>query len=256
MLLLRHTFCQRHHAVERGMNFELFRVAERAVPGDLLAVALQFQNAHRGGIRLVVKGAGFLQAGHVLPRGFRLDLVLQPVDFAEQRAFAQLQFSLGQIRFGGLQIGGALGGVRAILRLALLHLVRQVVELGLGIARIVQFLGAVEFRKHVAGLDHYSVGDDLGQGDLAALSPDLRHLHGKDVYRLDGPRQAHFMARRGLDGRLGIGARRMHDRRGRRAAAARRGKGEQRTPQHRLAGPLHRAFFRKLVRRRNGTKCL
>ena len=192
------------------MHLELLRVAERAVQAHLLPVALQFENAHRGRIRLVVKSAGFLQAGHVLPRGLGLDLVLQPIDLAQQRPFAQLQFSLGQIRFGGLQVGGALGGVRAVLRLALLHLVRQIVELGFRIAGIVHFLGAIEFREQIAALHAHSVGDDPGQRNAAVLPPDLRHLDRKEMNCLDGSRQAHFMARRNVVRGLGF-ARRTKD---------------------------------------------
>jgi hypothetical protein len=143
----------------------------------------------------------------------------------------------------------------------LLHLVREVVELGLGIARIVHFLGAVEFREYVSGLHAHSVGDDLGERNAAALAPDLRGLHRKVVDCLDGSGQTHFMARGGLaggfDGRLRVAARRVHDiRHGGRAASTGCGKGEQRTRQHRFAGQLHGASFRKLVRRSNRAKCL
>ncbi len=45
-----------------------------------------------------------------------LGFVFQPVDLAQQRPFAQLQFGFGEVALRFLQVGGALFGIDSILR--------------------------------------------------------------------------------------------------------------------------------------------
>ena len=50
------------HAGERGVEFELGHVGLRALEHDLLAIALEFEDAEGGGIALVVGGVGLVEA--------------------------------------------------------------------------------------------------------------------------------------------------------------------------------------------------
>ena len=59
----------------------------RALERDLLAVALQFENAEAGGVALFVVGVGFFQAFHVRRR-VAADFRLEPVDFGEDGALS------------------------------------------------------------------------------------------------------------------------------------------------------------------------
>ena len=104
----------------------------------------------------------------------------------------QLDSGLGKVRLCLPQIGGALLGVGAILRALLLHLVAEVVVLGLGIADDVGLLGGIEERDDVAFFDLRPVGDELGQREGSALTPDLRHQDLRGVHRFHHAGEPHF----------------------------------------------------------------
>ena len=142
-----------HHAVQWRLDFEFIHVALGAFQGHFLPVALQFQNAERGGIGLIVKRVGFLEAVHMRARDGGLLFILQAIDFAQQRAFAELDFGLGQIGLGLLQIGVALFGVGAVLGALLIGLVAQIVELGAGVAGFVDLVGGIEGSDGIALFD-------------------------------------------------------------------------------------------------------
>ena len=67
--------------------------------------------------------------------------VFEAIDFAEDGAFLQLDFGLGEIGLGLAEVGDALFGVGAILGALLFDLMAEVVELGLGVAGVIDLLG-------------------------------------------------------------------------------------------------------------------
>ena len=104
--LERKTFWMRHHAGKRGVDFEPGDVALGAVERDLLAVALEFEDAERGGIRFVVSGVGFFEAFDVFAGDLDPDFGLFRGRFRLEWAFFQLQLGFGEIALGCLQIDG------------------------------------------------------------------------------------------------------------------------------------------------------
>ena len=114
-----------HHASKRRANLQKVCVGVRAFERRLLAVALQLEAAQ---VRLLggpVSLSGFLEALDVSGGDFELALVLEAVDFAQQRPFAKFEARFCQVGFGLLKLGGAFLAVAALLRFALLDLVLQ-----------------------------------------------------------------------------------------------------------------------------------
>lgn len=108
--------------------------------------------------------ARLLEAGHVSAGILRLGFVFQPVDLAEQRAFAKLQLGLGPVTFGFLEIGRSLFRVALILSDFLIHLVGQILILGVGLNGVVELLSAIELRKDIAHRYLGSVGRETSEG--------------------------------------------------------------------------------------------
>ena len=120
-----------HHAGQRRADLHLVDVALSALQSHLLTVALQFEDAESGAVGLIVKGIGPLQALHVLGGNLSVDFVFQAVDGAEERSLLHLDARLGEVGLGLLEVGRALLGVGAVLGALLVHLVAEIVELGL-----------------------------------------------------------------------------------------------------------------------------
>ena len=126
-----------------------------------------------GGIALIVGGVGLGEAIDVGAGGLEADVGLEPEDFAEDGALLEFESGLGEIGLGLTEVGGALFGIGAILGAFLFDLVAQVVEFGLGVAGLIDLLGAIEDSDKVAFLDLGAVGDEFGECHGAALAPDL-----------------------------------------------------------------------------------
>ena len=122
-----------NHAGKVGFEFQFVHVGLGTVERHLLAVALQFQDPQGGGIGLIVRSHGLLEALHVFARNLHLLYVLQTIDLRENRTFLQFHLGLGKIGLGLLEIGRTFFKIGTVLRLLLFHLVSQVVVLGLGI---------------------------------------------------------------------------------------------------------------------------
>ncbi len=115
-------------------------------------------------------------------------LGFEAIDFAEDGAFLELDLRLGEIGLGLAEVGDALFGVGAILGALLFDLMAEVVEFGLGVAGLIDLLGAIEDGDEVAFLDLGPIGDELGESHGTALAPDLRDedfggMDGFDEYR-------------------------------------------------------------------------
>ena len=86
----------------------------------------------------------------------------------------------------------ALFGVGAILSALLFDLMAEVVEFGLGVAGLIDLLGAIEDGDEVAFLDSGAVGDELGERHGAALAPDLGDEDFGGMDGFDGAGDADF----------------------------------------------------------------
>ena len=75
------------------------------------------------------------------------DLGFEAVDFAEHGTLLQFDFGFGEIGLGLAKVGGALFGVGAVLGALLFDLMAEVVELGLGVAGLVDLLGGCRRRR-------------------------------------------------------------------------------------------------------------
>jgi len=183
----------RRHAGYGSPDQEFFGIAESPLPGHFLPVALQLQNLEIRGFRDIVKMPGAFEAGNVRLSILELRLVFQTIDFTEDRSLAQLQLGFGQVGHGLLQVGRAFFGISAVLLLALIHLVAQVLILALRVARVVYLLGPFKFRQDVA-LFHRNAGrHNSGQRHVAALAVDLRNPHGERVDGLNGAVRSHHL---------------------------------------------------------------
>ncbi len=183
------------HAADARAQLELVGVTLLAFDDDLLTVALEFQDATFGRFGEVMCMIRPLQAGHMFPRVIKFDLVFLLVDFAEDGTFPDFDFGLVEIGLGLLEIGSSLFGVVAMFGGLLFDLVFQIVVLGFAFAEELQFIGAVEFSEDLTGFDYRSVGDELGEGEIAASAFDPRHLDGSHIDRLDGSGGADGMGR-------------------------------------------------------------
>ena len=195
------------HAGESGVEFEFGHVGLSAFEHDFLAIALEFQDAKGGGIALIVGGIGFREAIDVVAGDvWSRTSVFEAVDFAEDGALLSSILGFGEIGFGLAEVGRALFGVGAILGALLFDLVAEVVEFGLGVAGVVDLLGAVEDGDEVAFLDFGAVGDEFGEGHGAALAPDLgdEDFGGMDGFDDAGDADFAFGAR-GARGGGGMG---------------------------------------------------
>jgi len=74
-------------------------------------------------------------------------------------------------------------GPGAILGCLLFDLMAEVIELGLGVAGLIDLLGGVEDGDEVAGVHFGPIGDELREGHGAALAEDLGD---EDLGRMDG----------------------------------------------------------------------
>jgi hypothetical protein len=193
------------HASERGVDFEFGHVGLGTFEHDFLAIALEFEDAEGGGIALIVGGVGLGEAIDVCAGVPEADVGLEAEDFAEYGTLLELDGGLGEIGLGLAEVGDALFGIGAILGAFLFHLMAEVVELGLGVAGLIDLLGAVEDGDEVAILDFGAIGDEFGEGHGAALAPDLRDedLGGADGF--DDAGDADFAFGAGGVGRGGVG---------------------------------------------------
>ena len=180
------------HTGEGGFYVQLFDVGLGALHVDLLAIALQFHVAKGGVIGLIVESVRFFEAFPVETGNAGLFLVFELLDFSEHGSFAELNFSLGEVGLGLLQVGGAVFAVGAILDAFLVGLMAEVVEFGLRVAGGVHLGGGVEAGDGVAGLDLSPVGDDVGEGHAAVISGNLGHEHLGGVDGLNDTGDADF----------------------------------------------------------------
>ena len=242
---------ERHHAGERCVNLKLVDVAEGAFQATFWRSRCNSRmrrRRHRTG-----RGRRWISSGWRRARGAASALTsfLRRSISASSGPLRNSSSALARSASAACK-SEARFSASARFCAALLDLVAEVVELGLGVAGVVEFLGAVEFGEQVAFLHADSARDDLGERDAATLIAELRSLHGVEMHRLDGSREADFVRRGWLAGRLGLGFRGGGADDRRRISSTRRRKGEQGTPQRSIAGRLHGAAFRKLVRRRRG----
>ena len=84
---------------------------------------------------------------------------------------AKLQLRFRKIGFGLLQIGPPFFGVAAELGLLLLDLMAQVVESGLGVARVIELLDVIELGDGIPRLHFGPVRDQRGQREAPAPCP-------------------------------------------------------------------------------------
>ena len=180
------------HAGERGVDFELGHVGLHALEHDLLAVALEFEDAEGGGVALIVGGVGLVEALDVGAGDLEFHFGFEAIDFAEHGAFFELDGGFGEIGFGLAKVRDALFGVGAILGALLFDLMAEVVELGLRVAGEIDLLCAIEDGDEVALVDFGAVGDEFGESHGTALAPDLgdEDFGGTDGF--DGAGDADF----------------------------------------------------------------
>ena len=133
------------------------------------------------------------------------DVRFETIDFAEYGTLLQFDFRFGEIGFGLAEVGDALFGVGAILSCLLLDLVAEVIELGLGVAGLVDLLGGVEDGDEVARVYFGPVGDELREGHGAALAEDLGHENLGGVHGFDDAGDADFAFYAGGIGGGGVG---------------------------------------------------
>src|ERR1035437_6265582 len=197
-----------NEAGERGVQFEFGHIRLGAFEHDFLAVALEFEDAKGGGIAAIVRGHGFGEASDVSAGVLEANVGFEAVDFAEDGTFLDLDSGLGEIGLGLAEVRDAFFGVGTILGAFLFHLVSQVVELGLGVAGLIDLRGAVEDGDEVAYLYLGAVGDELGEGHPAPLTEDFgdEDFGGADGFEGAGDADFAFGAR-GV-GRGGVGNRR------------------------------------------------
>jgi hypothetical protein len=177
---------------KNGMNCQLIDVGLGALEHDLLAIALEFEDAHAGSVATVVGGDRLLEALDV--NGSNGGFFLGPleVDVGEDGPFLKLDLGFGEVGFSLAKIGNTLFGVGVVLRELLFHLMAEVLELGLGVAGVIDLLGGVEGGDQITFLDAGAVGDELGECHPIVLAVDLGDQNFGGVDGLDGAGDAHF----------------------------------------------------------------
>jgi hypothetical protein len=186
-----------NHAGERGVELEFGHIRLGAFETDLLTIALELEDAEGGGIALVVGSVGPGKAIDLGAGVVEADVGFEAVDFTENWAFLELDAGLGEIGLGLAEVRNTLFGVGAILGALLFHLMAEIVEFGLGVAGEIDLLRAVEDGDEIALADFGSVGDELGEGHGAALTPDLgdEDFGGADGFDCPGDADLPFGAR-------------------------------------------------------------
>jgi hypothetical protein len=144
-----------------------------------------------------VSRVGFFQAGHVLAGNVGTHSVFQARDFAQDGPLLKLEQSLIQRGLGLLECGRAVLGISAVLGGLLLYLVAEIFVFCLGVTRVVQLLGGIEFGDQVAFLDARSVRNQPGQGDRASRAIGGWDDNFRGMHRVQSAGKADF-ALRGL----------------------------------------------------------
>ena len=187
---------ERHHTADWRFHQQLLGVSLLARDGNLLAVALQLQNAKFGLLRKIVGLVGPFQTRDVLPRIGDLYLVSLLFDGAQDGPLTRLDLSLLEIGPGLLKVGDALLGVTQVLSFLLLDLMLQIVELGLGVAEDFELVGAVESGQRIANGNGGAVFREGRERQISALTLDPGHHHSDRVHGANDAGRANGTARR------------------------------------------------------------